>query len=198
MPTAAGLCRPRWHRHQTGRARAVVAPPSSPRHVRDAARGAAAAHQPFRIAARAQPRALSKARAGRRGEISHLDRRQFIAASGLRRPARGQAGGRSALFTAASESMMERVPFAVATRPEILIGGQSPKSLARPRARVSKNRDGYEVRFWKIAGRLSHFLGVRSASANSAYGTIPSSWRCCSASRCSSSWVRSVNRRPQN
>jgi hypothetical protein len=43
-------------------------------------------------------RVLGAARAGRRSEISHLDRRQPLAPGRLRRPARGQASGRGAPF----------------------------------------------------------------------------------------------------
>jgi ATP-dependent DNA ligase len=69
------VCRPRRHRHQTGGAGAAVAKAATAGRVRNAARGAAAARQPLRIAAGVEPRALGAARAGRRGELSHLDRR---------------------------------------------------------------------------------------------------------------------------
>src|SRR5689334_1317003 len=64
--------------------------------IEDAPRRAAAARQPVRIAAPAQPGALGAAGAGRRGEVSHLDRRQSAAAGGLRGAAGGQAGARGA------------------------------------------------------------------------------------------------------
>src|SRR5205807_16353 len=72
---AAGLCRPRRHRHQAGRIGAAMAPPATACYQQDATRGAAAAHQPFRIALGPQPGPLGEARAGRRSEVSHLDRR---------------------------------------------------------------------------------------------------------------------------
>jgi len=59
----ADLCRPRRHRHQAGGVGAAVANLAAARHGRDAARGTAAAHQPFRIAARPEPRSLGAARA---------------------------------------------------------------------------------------------------------------------------------------
>jgi hypothetical protein len=61
-----------------------------------AARHPAAARQPLRIAARLEPRALSAARACRRGQISDLDRRQSAAPGRLSGAARGQAGARGA------------------------------------------------------------------------------------------------------
>jgi DNA ligase D-like protein (predicted ligase) len=57
----------------------------------NAARVAAAAWQPFRIAPRIEPRALGAAGAVRRGQISDLDRRQSPPPGGARGPPRGQA-----------------------------------------------------------------------------------------------------------
>jgi ATP-dependent DNA ligase len=51
-------------------------------------------------------RALGAARAGRRSQISHLDRRQPAAAGRLRGPARGQAGDRSPPPGAASKPLI--------------------------------------------------------------------------------------------
>jgi hypothetical protein len=72
----------------------------------DAARRAAAAYQPLRIAAGAQPRALGAARIGRRGQVSDLDRRQFAAPGRVRGSVRGQAGGRGAPSGAAFEPII--------------------------------------------------------------------------------------------
>ena len=75
----AHLCRPRRHRHQPGRARAAVAAAATAGDRQNAARRAAAALDPFRLAAGAQPRALGAARACRRSQIPDLDRRQSLA-----------------------------------------------------------------------------------------------------------------------
>jgi hypothetical protein len=95
-------------RHQAGGAGAVVAPPAAAGCVRDATRCAAAAHQPLRIAAGAQPGPLGAARADRRGQISHLDRGQPVATGSLRRPRRGQAGRRDAPAAAATRVLMPK------------------------------------------------------------------------------------------
>jgi hypothetical protein len=60
----ADLCRPRRHRHRHRRAAAVMAAAAAARDRHNAARRAAAARQPLRIAFGAQPRALGAARAG--------------------------------------------------------------------------------------------------------------------------------------
>jgi putative SOS response-associated peptidase YedK len=66
-----------------GGAGAAVAKTAAARRLRDAARRAATARQPLRLAAGPQPRALGAARTGRRSEISHLDWRQPLAPGGL-------------------------------------------------------------------------------------------------------------------
>src|SRR5690348_8888370 len=60
--------------------------------TRHAAGSAAAAHQPLRIAAGAQPGALGKTRACRRDQIPDLDRRKPAAPGRVPRFARRQAG----------------------------------------------------------------------------------------------------------
>jgi hypothetical protein len=54
---------------------AAVAAAATARSFEDAARRVAAALDPLRFAAGLEPRALGAARAGRRGEVSHLDGR---------------------------------------------------------------------------------------------------------------------------
>ena len=75
----AHLCRPRRHRHQPGRARTAVAAAATARHLQNAARRAAAALDPLRLAAGPEPRPLGAARACCRSQIPHLDRRQSLA-----------------------------------------------------------------------------------------------------------------------
>jgi bifunctional non-homologous end joining protein LigD len=62
-----GLRRPRWRWHQQCGACATVARPATARYTRHATGCAAAAYQPFRVAARSQPGSLGATRACRRG-----------------------------------------------------------------------------------------------------------------------------------
>src|SRR6266404_6261792 len=101
-----------------------MAPPPTPGNARHAARRAAAARQPVRVAARFEPRALGAARTGRRGQIPDLDRRQPAAPGRLPRATRGQAGGGGPPPGAIPESSRTRAPGSpVKTAPVRLTGG---------------------------------------------------------------------------
>jgi DNA ligase D-like protein (predicted ligase) len=88
----------------TAEPRMLVAPAAAACRGQDAARSAAAAQHPLRLAAGAQPRPLGAARTRRRGQVSRLDRGQPAAPGRLSRSARGQAGGRGAPRDASSEA----------------------------------------------------------------------------------------------
>jgi hypothetical protein len=92
--TRTGLeCRARRHRHRTCGIGTAVAPPPTAGASRYAARRAAAAREPIRVAARFEPRALGAARTGCRSQIPDLDRRQPAAPGRLPRVTRSQTGG---------------------------------------------------------------------------------------------------------
>jgi hypothetical protein len=90
----ACLRRPRGHRHASQGARRSAAPsrPIGPQNI--ASERPAAALNPFRVAAHPVASSLGRAEACRRDHLSDLDGRQPLATHGLRRAARGQAGGR--------------------------------------------------------------------------------------------------------
>ena len=85
------LCRPCWHRTDREGAEAPGGRPGAAAGGEDAARGAAAARQPLRLAAAAFQGSLGSTRGGRRGDLPDLDGGQPAAAGLVPRPARGQA-----------------------------------------------------------------------------------------------------------